>query len=516
MEYVSDLEVIDKMFVRPLREADDPIIKREELETFIDHAFHNYQSLIDIHTSLLEDLQARQLQQHPQFGMISDIMLNGALQWDGAYMEYMPNYPICKATIRNEMAVNSRFRKFMEEQLRDPICRRQDVDHYIYRPIPRLLRYPLLLKQILELQITVGPPDHPDISAIPEILDLIDKQAKVGQMGVAQNEVKVQLWQLQESIEPGKFGPRVLRDLDLKNDMRELVHRGTVYRQAEGTIGSGAWSELHLVLFNNYLVALKQSKAKTKDAPVRYTISRRPIPLELIKIGNFSDPPQPRSLGMLKSFRGDDSRTAQKDAAVFPFTVGSASGQYQLWTYGESDRKTWQEQLTYAKVLRQEVNDAGKVFDMTTLSVDTFYQPPGYGVSTAGDETYTGEVTCSTPFTTIDQRSLIAVGCENGVWIGVRHDPHSLRKVLHVRNVTQVAVLEEFGIFLVLADKSLLAYHLEALVPTAASPQVRSAPQRLSGMRDIVFFCVGQISGRTLVIYMKRKGVSIMTTGNDE
>lgn len=55
--------------------------------------------------------------------------------------------------------------------------------------------------------------------------------------------------------------------------------------------------------------------------------------------------------------------------------------------------------------------------------------------------------------------------------------------------------------------QSLLAYHLEALVPTAQSPQVRSAPQRLSGVRDIVFFVVGQISGRTLVLYVKRKGI---------
>ncbi len=59
-----------------------------------------------------------------------------------------------------------------------------------------------------------------------------------------------------------------------------------------------------------------------------------------------------------------------------------------------------------------------------------------------------------------------------------------------------------------LTIQSLLAYHLEALVPSAQSPQVRAAPQRLSPGKDIVFFTVGQLSGRTLVLYMKRKGVS--------
>jgi hypothetical protein len=119
----------------------------------------------------------------------------------------------------------------------------------------------------------------------------------------------------------------------------------------------------------------------------------------------------------------------------------------------------------------------------------------------------------------------VAVGCDEGVWIGIRHDAKSLRKVLHVKAVTNIAVLEEFGIFLVLQDRvseghavfevaklnyhqTLLAYHLEALVPSASSPQVRAAPQRLSPGKDVVFFSVGQLSGRTLVLYMKKKGVS--------
>ncbi len=45
------------------------------------------------------------------------------------------------------------------------------------------------------------------------------------------------------------------------------------------------------------------------------------------------------------------------------------------------------------------------------------------------------------------------MGCADGVWIGLRNDPKSLRKVLHLKYVTQCAVLESFGIFVVLADK---------------------------------------------------------------
>ena len=71
---------------------------------------------------------------------------------------------------------------------------------------------------------------------------------------------------------------------------------------------------------------------------------------------------------------------------------------------------------------------------------------------------------------TPDGRHLVAVGCQEGVWIGYRHDPRckfsraisdapltcptpAMRRVLQLKAVTQCAMLESFGIFLVLADK---------------------------------------------------------------
>jgi hypothetical protein len=70
---------------------------------------------------------------------------------------------------------------------------------------------------------------------------------------------------------------------------------------------------------------------------------------------------------------------------------------------------------------------------------------------------------------TADGRGLVAIGCAEGVWIGLRHDSkceshlnwsktvtnvhEAMRRVLHLKLVTQCAMLEDFGIFLVLADK---------------------------------------------------------------
>lgn len=89
-------------------------------------------------------------------------------------------------------------------------------------------------------------------------------------------------------------------------------------------------------------------------------------------------------------------------------------------------------------------------------------------------------------------------------------------------------MLEDFGIFLVLADKvgeyvlsicsksdlafmqALFAYHIEALVPSSPpNANASRTPQKLNGNKDVQFFTVGTLGGRTLVIYMKKKGVRV-------
>lgn len=74
-------------------------------------------------------------------------------------------------------------------------------------------------------------------------------------------------------------------------------------------------------------------------------------------------------------------------------------------------------------------------------------------------------------------------------------------------------MLEEFNTILVIADKALLAYHLDVAIPPAGAPvpalaaSPRRAPQKLSGARDVGFFATGRLKDRQLVLYKKRDGV---------
>jgi hypothetical protein len=58
--------------------------------------------------------------------------------------------------------------------------------------------------------------------------------------------------------------------------------------------------------------------------------------------------------------------------------------------------------------------------------------------------------------------------------------------------------------------QALFAYHIEALVPLSPqSAHMSQTPQRVNGTRDVHFFSVGNQGGRTLVGYMKKKGVGL-------
>ncbi|KAF8075167.1 CNH domain-containing protein [Lyophyllum atratum] len=522
MAYVKDLENIENMYIIPLRNLEPPIIARDRLDEFIDDVFHNYGQLYSHHRTLVDRLLEIQRDQHPTISSVIEPLMDAALTFRDAYMEYIPNYPIAAYRIDDEMANNLAFKTFVDSCVRHPDAHRLDMKNFINRPIPRLLRYELLLKGILE----ETPAEHGDIQAIPGVIDLIKSLGKETEPGVASAKQKVELWRYNSNL---VFKPGESIDMDLLNKNRSLIHSGKLLRQPESGLEWNGWSELFVLVFDNYMV---MTKLKDKDGVTKYQVNRRPIPLDLLTLVNFTDPPTQRSTGILGGLRGErhadransampgiSPESATDSRSVYPLTLhhnGRMGGPYVLYAESAQARNEWMSKLEEALGLRKVVQESNKVFEVETLSADTFLIPSMVANTTSPgwnqDNAFTGKVTCSVPFTTSNGRPLVAVGCAEGVWIGYQQDPKSMRRVLHLKMVTQCAMLEEFGIFLVLADKSLFAYHIEALVPTQPQNhhghgQPNHVPQKLNGTKDVHFFSVGTLHGRTLIIYMKKKGL---------
>ena len=148
----------------------------------------------------------------------------------------------------------------------------------------------------------------------------------------------------------------------------------------------------------------------------------QPIPLDLLTLAAFTDPPINRG-GRLLPFGGgkrdageglspnvnSPGAAASPDAindteAAYPCTIhhnGRLGGLYTLYAETSQARLEWKAKLEEAIGLRKVVQESNKVFEVETLSVDTFFVPTlmaNADSSWNNDGNLAGKATCSVPF----------------------------------------------------------------------------------------------------------------------
>ena len=100
---------------------------------------------------------------------------------------------------------------------------------------------------------------------------------------------------------------------------------------------------------------------------------------------------------------------------MFPCTIlhtGRLGGLYTVYAESSQARTEWKEKLDEAIGLRKVVQESNRVFEVETLSSDTFVVPSMLGPPTNqswnSESSFTGKVTCSVPFSKqIDLRKVV-------------------------------------------------------------------------------------------------------------
>jgi hypothetical protein len=89
-----------------------------------------------------------------------------------------------------------------QQAVRHPEANRQDMKAFVNRPIPRLLRYQLLMESVLK----ETPAEHEDRQTIPQLLEVIKALGKETEPGVASAEQKVEVWRYNSNLvfKPGE------------------------------------------------------------------------------------------------------------------------------------------------------------------------------------------------------------------------------------------------------------------------------------------------------------------------
>ncbi|EPB87263.1 hypothetical protein HMPREF1544_05985 [Mucor circinelloides 1006PhL] len=527
-DYVRDLNLLDELFAKPLLKAQ--CIEFDRRKDFCNDLFGNYAEIADIHRNMYRELRDHQLASQEIDGNIGfvdeigSIVLRHVDQFMHAYTQYGPHFIMAEYTAKREAATNILFQNFIREKEKQAETRKLPFRHFIILPITRLQRYPLLLDAILK-RTTI----ESEKQTLTKCIDRIKAVAATVDSLTVEAKKVLRIREINDKI---LFKPNhTPYNLELLKPERQLIYEGPLKRRSHLAVES---IDLHVFLFDHLLLMTKPKKSGS--IVEHYVVSKNPIPLNLLVVNDVAEN------FIFSTFRSNSTTkgTSTSVSSLIPTTapspltptstaipegsttaailtpnsryinqsslnirhLGKHGGEYILYTETPSSRLIWKQKIIRAQadlVIKQEPDNA---FRVSTISDTKF--------ALSGNVNNYGKVTCIAPFVGSKGVKMVALGTQQGIWIGKEGDTNGLTRVLMVNDVTQIGVLELQNILLVLADKVLTAYPLVQLDPTSPSYIATSSTKSAVSFRvltnHVSYFNSGTCNGRTLVVTMKRKG----------
>ncbi|PGH20389.1 hypothetical protein AJ80_03657 [Polytolypa hystricis UAMH7299] len=566
--YIAQLDVLRKLYRDQLANYQPPVIHPKRVNKFLSEVFGKVDAVKKVNEDyLLAQLKYRQKEQGPFIVGFSDIFREWIRKAKAAYIEYAATFPSANYLVRREAEQNLLFRQFLNQARENKLSQRLSWDTYLKSPITRIQRYTLLLHSVYKSMVKDSEEKANLFQAIEEIkLVAMECDNKVGEM-----TKKVDLRELGAKL---KLRPEMKREVELNLEHlgREIIFQGDLQRPRTKRF---SWVDTRAILFDHYLVLAKIVTSRDTSRTVKYEtydVSKLPIPMDLLVLESTNDDPVTKSsvkgitsvsapVGRPPDVRGGTGNIShvgtnvsvtstvldnKDDKILYPFKIkhlgqgNSGKGEvYALYAPTAQNRQDWCEKIVEAKTKHAASLYAQKAepFRLRVLSDSAFAysdsSPASKSVVIRGtpldraisevEKKYSSNlsrplpicrasVNCATVFQQPRGKMMCAIGTDYGVFISDYDDPRGWNKVINHTNVTQLAVFEDFNLLLLIADKSLIAYHLDVICPVSGVPaqndSQRRAPQKLSGSREVSFFGAGRMKDRALVFYKKRDGIS--------
>lgn len=480
-DFVKDLEYLRDFWIRPLRAAAPGMhspIKEEKREKFIRTVFGNVQEVLAVNSKFAEELSKRQKEQHVVYN-VGDIFLRWVPQFD-PFIKYGANQMYGKYEFEKEKSSNPGFSRFVDETERLKESRKLELNGYLTKPTTRLARYPLLLENVLKYT----KDENPDKTDLPKAIGLIkDFLARVNsESGKAENHFN--LLQLSQQL---KWNTGEFTDLKLTEENRVILTKMSFKKSATDT------AEVQVYLFD-HAVLMCRVKSVSKREELR--VYRKPIPLELLVIAEM-DQIIPRlgvvkrpSSSLIPGSKAASGTPGQKE--VYPITfrhLGKGAYELQLYATSVTQRKKFIEMV---EGQQRKLRERSSNFYTKTTLCEGFFNAQN-------------RVNCLVP--TDGGRKLI-YGTDNGIYLADRWPKDKTirpKRILDAIQVSQIDMLEEYKLLLVLSNKTLTSYPFDALEPNNQNP-LATRPRKIQG--HINFFKAGIGLGRHLVCSVKTSALS--------
>ncbi|XP_034021105.1 rho guanine nucleotide exchange factor 3 isoform X2 [Thalassophryne amazonica] len=257
-DLVEDLRLAKKAYHDPMLTLS--IMTKQELNQI----FGTLDSLIPLH----EDLLSRLREARRADGSTEHVghILSDWLPCLSAYTPYCSNQVKAKALL-DQKKQDRRVQDFLQRCLQSPFSRKLDLWNFLDIPRSRLVKYPLLLREILKHT----PCDHPDHQHLDEAVLMV--QTVLADIDRRTGESECQFYK-----------DRLVYSEDGHRD--QLIEQSRTL-SCHGDLRNNRGAKFHVFLFQDVLVITRS--ISLNDQPVSYQLCRHPIPTRELDLDDISD-----------------------------------------------------------------------------------------------------------------------------------------------------------------------------------------------------------------------------------
>ncbi|XP_026162065.1 rho guanine nucleotide exchange factor 3 [Mastacembelus armatus] len=329
-DLVEDLKLAKKAY-------HDPMLKLKIMtEQELNQIFGTLDSLIPLH----EDLLSRLRDARKPDGSTEHVghILTAWLPCLSSYTPYCSNQVKAKALL-DQKKQDRRVQDFLQRCRQSPFSRKLDLWNFLDIPRSRLVKYPLLLREILKHT----PNDHLDQQHLDEAMLMV--QSVVADINRRTGESECQYYK-----------DRLLYTEDGQRD--ELIDQSRTL-SCHGELKNNRGLKLHVFLFQDVLVITRS--LSLNDQPVSYQLCRQPIPIRQLDLEDLSDG-EMRVGGSIRGAFSNNERT--KNFFRVSYRAGGQVLSHYFQASDAFNKQQWINCIRQAKEAAAQTGDqAGQCLD---------------------------------------------------------------------------------------------------------------------------------------------------------
>ncbi|XP_016311609.1 intersectin-2-like [Sinocyclocheilus anshuiensis] len=281
--YLEDLELALEVFYKPMAESG------RLTEAEMSMIFVNWRELIMCSTKLLKALRVckKMAGERMPVQVVGDI-LSSELSHMQAYIRFCSCQLNAAALLQQKTDKSPDFKLFLKKIASNYRCKGMPLSSFLLKPMQRITRYPLLIKNILENT----PPSHADHANLQAALEQAEELCSQVNEGVREKENSDRLeWIQNHVLCDGVIEHLVFNSLTNCLGPRKLLHSGKLHKTKSS-------KELWAFLFNDFLLLTYTSKQFSSgpdklfnpNSNAQYKMYKTPVFLNEVLVKMPSDP----------------------------------------------------------------------------------------------------------------------------------------------------------------------------------------------------------------------------------